>query len=110
MFFPVIHMFFSPGLGDGWAPAIISSLTELKFIRANTIELSNHYPFFLGGSTNIGFPQNIYDFDYLEIDTGTQRETLEPLKSIVPHVFFSDNITCNVICKAERKRKIKVAS
>ena len=82
---------FWPGLGDGWEPAFISSLTELKFIRTNAPTLSSHSTFFLGGSTNTRRGQNLAYFEYQRLSTGTLVETLEIINTI----------TFAMICKVE---------
>ena len=61
-------------LGDGWAPAVINSPSELSFIKEKQKFLSNNRTYWIGGSTNIEIGEIITLFDYMTSESGTKRK------------------------------------
>ena len=46
------YIYYFPGLGDGWAPAIVDSEAELEFIREGQRGFSASMSYFSGGSSD----------------------------------------------------------
>ena len=65
------HCICIPGLGDGWAPAILNSEEELAFIRRTedrTIVIQSYY---IGGSTDVEeIGRTIEYSDYIPSSSG----------------------------------------
>ena len=59
-------------IGSGWAPVLISSGTEFKFIRENQHYLTDGRDFFIGGSTNAAGGGNIEYYEYQTTSAGNR--------------------------------------
>ena len=68
-------LFPKTGLGDGWAPAVIYSETEFRYIHASIAWRKWTRSFWVGGSTSgAGIRANIAFYEYQTNSTGKDKE------------------------------------
>ena len=58
------------GRGLGWREAVINSEAEYELIWQNERELSDHHPFWVGGSTNVNEETFLVFSEYIPKDAG----------------------------------------
>ena len=58
------------GRGLGWREAVINSEAEYELILQNETELSDHHPFWVGGSTNVDEETFLAFSEYIPNDAG----------------------------------------
>ena len=63
-------------MGQGWGPAVINSLTELKSINENVGSLRDKSTFLLSGTTNSGAGEKLDYFEYKTTNAGKQLQIL----------------------------------
>ena len=66
----ILCMFYWLDMGEGWGPAIINSLTELKTINENVQHFNDKVTFFIGGATNTETGEDLDLFEYQKSITG----------------------------------------
>ena len=68
----MLHKLFSciTEFGEGWAPAIINSPSELILLQKIQMEMNDNYSYWIGGSTYAKHGKPVAFLDYLASLTG----------------------------------------
>ena len=64
------------GRGDGWRAVIINSQSEYDFIQEKEKELSDHHPFWIGGSTDVDEDSFLTLRQYINASTGKTKNSI----------------------------------
>ena len=67
-------------LGDGWAPAVINSASELILIHKIQQKWDDNHSSWIGGSTFVKHGESVTFFDYMTTSTGYEMFYLKFMK------------------------------
>ena len=81
-------------IGDRWGPAVVNTTEEFYFIKEGQKSLSNSYPYWIGGSTDIEIGGHLILSDYIANNSGNNSDGILLHTSMTQH-HWSKNLRKN---------------